>query len=190
MNAHVVNAAKIDGSIGAGAPVHPFTVTLTLGWGIQGYFRPKWLIDRQPARYAGRYQIGGRVSIIAKCVPGGKPIQPASAGVMRVYGGSLITRNLQLPVGAGDQNSVGLFRGEFVPDNTDAPGRYFALVAFVANGLPSAEVLSFELVPGGHALGAILAVFSTQRPDTAVVLAHTEAGKITTGRGVYLDEGI
>jgi len=190
VNTHAINVAGFDGTLPSGGWVHPVTATFNFLFGIQAYTRPKWLTDRQPARYVGRYQIGEKVSVFAKCVPGGKSIQPTVAGLMRVYGGSSIVRNAILPVESTDQRSVGLFRGRFTPDNTDSPGRYFALLSFFADGRPRAEVLAFELLPGGNALGAIMSVFSTTRPDNSVLLAHTEAGKVTTGRGAYLDEGV
>lgn len=170
--------------------VHPANCGLTLFFNIIARSTPKWQIQRESARNAGRVQIGEQVSLFTQCVPGGKPIQPDTPGRVRIYGGSRGVRSAMLPVETTDNETIGLFRGYFMADNTDSPGRYFALFAFQTDSVPRAEVVGFELLPGGHQLGAVMSTFTAERPDNVVALTHTESGKITTGRGPYLDEGV
>lgn len=170
--------------------VHPVQCAFGLLFTLIPRSTPKWQIQREASRTAGRVQIGEQVSLFTQCVPGGKPIEPDTPGRFRIYGGSRGVRSGYLPVETTDNESIGLFRGTFQADNSDAPGRYFALFAFTTSGDPRAEVVDFELLPGGHQLGSVISSFSAERPDDVVALAHTESGKITTGRGPYLDEGI
>lgn len=153
---------------------------------------PKWLLDRDTARYVGRVQIGEIVSFFARCVPGGKPITPDAPGVYRVYGpaGVPSIRSGRLPVETTDAEAVGLARGSFATDNTDLPGRYVALFSFATSGTPRSEILSFEMIRAGHQLGSILSLFRISRPDSIAIVAHAESGKTITGRGPYLDEGV
>lgn len=189
MNTIKFNVCPMDASTTTPV-VRPASCTLTLTFTAIAQFSPKWQINREPSRNAGRVQIGEQVSLFTQCVPGGKPIQPDSPGTVRIYGGSRGVRSSLLPVETTDNETVGLFRGTFQADNSDSPGRYIALFAFQTTSVPRAEVVNFELLPGGHQLGAVMSTFSADRPDNVVALAHTESGKVTTGRGPYLDEGV
>lgn len=183
-----MNARTMD-SVTAGT-VRIAVCAFNLRFTVRPTCAPAWYIDREGETPAGRVQIGQQVSIFSQCIPGGKPVQPTTAGTVRIYGGTGVVRSAQLPVESTDEDRVGLFRGHFSPDNRDSPGRYVALLAFYAEGHAREEAIAFELIPGGHALGAVISSFSTVKPDATIVLAHTESGKITTGRGPYLDEGI
>ena len=169
---------------------HYAVANLRISFGLIAKPIPKWQIQREASRTVGRVQVGENVSLFSQCVPGGKPIQPNEPGRVRIYGGSRRVRSNYLPVEITDNESIGLFRGLFSSDNSDSPGRYFALFSFVADGFPRAEIVDFELLAGGHQLGTVISMFSVERPDNVVALTHTESGKIVTGRGPYLDEGI
>lgn len=116
-------------------------------------------------------------------------MSPTTAGAYRIYGGPTVRSGL-LPVETTDAATTGLFRGAFAPDNTDMPGRYVALFAFDAISKIRGEVCSLELVPGGHQLGAVISKIGMTRPDANILMCHDESGKITEGRGPYLDEGV
>ena len=63
------------------------------------------------------------------------------------------------------------------------------LIAFVAGDFPREEVVNFELLQGGHDLGAVMSLYSVSRPDATAVMTHMESVFITVGRSPYLDEG-
>ena len=153
------------------------------------YAKPPWSIQRDPSRYMGRVQVGQPVSLFVRCVPGGAPLAPADPGNIRIYGGILGVLSQTLPVETTDAETIGVFRGTFLADTSDPPGRYMGLIAFVAGDFPREEVVNFELLQGGHDLGAVMSLYSVSRPDATAVMTHMESGKITVGRSPYLDEG-
>lgn len=191
MNAAKLNIHPMDSFTGthdyhAGFSTFGFTI------GMNQVIKPKWYIQRESNSYAGRVQIGETIEILSRCVPGGKPIQPDLPGVIRIYSPSPgpLPANSKIPVEVTDTSVAGLFHGKFVGDNRHFPGYYFCLVSFLTSGIPRSEVLTFELLTGGHQLGPVLSMAVTRRPDDDACIVHMESGKILDGRGPYLDEGL
>jgi hypothetical protein len=189
MNAYPIDVAGYDKTIAH--VVHLGLAALGIRLSLRATAKPPWLATRELARYVGRCQVGEGVSLFSNCIPGGPPIWPIAAGTFRIYGGVHVRAGM-LPLETTDEETVGLFRGYFKADQTDRPGRYSCLISYRVAGLARAvaECLTFELVPGGHQLGAILSTFPMLRPTGTTVLAHTESGKITQGHLPYLDEGV
>jgi hypothetical protein len=190
MNACKLNICPIDAFTGA-HDHHAGFAAWSLIFGLRPVGYPKWYGDREDCAYAGRAQIGEEVLIFTRCVPGGQPLMPDRAGVLRIYAasGRARPRDSLLPIEVTDPQAVGLFRGLFVADNSDFVGRYLAFITFTTAGIPRAEVQTFELVWGGHQLGSLIALRSIPRPSEDVLIAQTESGRILEGRGFYLDEG-
>lgn len=189
MNKFPTNVAGYDK--GLARPIHIGLASLGITFGMRATVKAAWFADRQLARYVGRCQIGELVSLFSNCIPGGPPAWPESAGTYRIYGGGRV-RHGMLPTETTDEETVGLFRGYFKADHADSPGRYTCLVTYQVSGQPKgvAECLTFELIPGGHQLGAVMSMFPVLRPAGTTVLVHTESGKITQGHVPYLDEGV
>lgn len=189
MNNFPINVAGYDKSLLR--PVHIGLAAFSLVFHLSAAIRPPWFADRVLSRYGGRYQIGEAVGLFSGCIPGGPAVWPQQAGRFRIYGGGRKRSGL-LPTETTDDERIGLFRGYFRADNADQVGRYTCLITYQVAGIATAvaECLVFELVPGGHQLGAIMTTFPMLRPAGTSVLAHTESGKITQGHLPYLDEGV
>lgn len=137
-----------------------------------------------------RYQIGEPIGISFQCLGTLGPVQPDTVPTLRILSPTLTSRGDLVPPDVTDPDAIGLFRYRFTPGSRDQPGRYVALFTYATLGQPRCAIAVFEIVPGGHPSGAIVSQATIPAPDAIAFIAHADCGRILTGRGPYLDEGV
>jgi hypothetical protein len=153
----------------------------------------KVVVDRE-VQYAGRCQVGEDLWLALQAVGqtsrSSGVMLPDATPVVRLYAvGTLPVRAFPLTIDHSSGGSRGLFRGTFRPGGTDAPGRYWAVSQYRSGGLDRESIAAFEVVPGGHRNGAIVATSYVSHPGGKALIAHCEGGTIARGLRPYLDPG-
>lgn len=138
----------------------------------------------------GRYQVGDRIGLSVVCVGPTGPVRPDATPVVRILSPGLTGRGFQVPVEPTDRETPAVFRCTFTPGVGDVPGCYVAVFTYVIGGFPATALSVFEVVPGGHPSGSIISQYALPNPDAVALIAHTESGRLMTGRGPYLDDGV
>lgn len=133
--------------------------------------------------YLGRYQQGQSVHLfLLTRTPARVPTVPDDVPGFDVYdqAGAKVESG-KLPV-EDRYVQTGLFHLPLFLGQGYAAGQYRVAYRWAISGTTYQADAGFEITPGGHADGAVLAAFYYRRPHADFVLQQLESGSITKGR--------
>lgn len=132
--------------------------------------------------YRGRHPLGSRLLLGVRCLNGsGTPTLPDNAPVALVYSSTGLVASLRLPV-VDRQDVTGWFAQPLLLDSRFAAGPHRVVYQYSLSGTAGGQSDHFEVVPGGHADGAGLAVSYYSRPASDFVLLQTDSGRLLRRR--------
>lgn len=143
-------------------------------------FAPVPLPPAPPPGYLGRYQVGQAVPLAVTPLDGGGfATQPDAAPVATVTapGGAVLGPFKLAMVADPTHFALAFFPGVGLPLGTYAVA-YACLVA----GQASTIAGSFDLIPGGDPGGAVVGLFSYDRPEARFVVAQLASGRLVQGK--------
>ena len=180
------------GDLGAVLPVNPVAAT-DGGTGAEAAITfsgiPRGATYRDQEAL-GRYQVGERIGLAVICVGPRGPVRPDATPLVRILSPGRTARGRQVPVDPTDRDTPSLFRADFTPGPDDGPGIYVAVFTYSVGGFAASSCTAFEVVPGGHPSGTVISQLAIPNPDSIALIAHTEAGRLLSGRGPYIDDGV
>ncbi len=136
--------------------------------------------------YLGRYMLGQRIFLGVRCLgAAGVPSLPDEAPVAQVYSSTALVLSLRLPI-QDRQDLDGWFGASLLLDSrfVEGPGR--VLYQYTVSGTAGGQVDQFEIVPGGQADGAGLALVYYSRPASDFVLQQVDSGRLLRRRNPRL----
>lgn len=137
-------------------------------------------------RYAGSQSLGGRIHLGVACVSGQAPVTPDAAPVAVVQDSSGdVVAAYALPP-ADPSSARGVFATAVHLDRRYAAGSYTAHVSYTVGGAARSEAVGFEVLPGGHPDGAVIAGYHYHRPHAEFQVLQLDSGKLFKGRNPYL----
>jgi hypothetical protein len=133
--------------------------------------------------YRGLYQLGDFVNLaVLTTDSAGLPAAPDAAPKVDIYDSSSVVVAGQ-GVPAIDRTIVtGLFGLRLPLDGKFSPGQYTAVYRWTVGAFSGQETDTFEVLPGGHPDGAVVAAFYLDKPHARFIVQQTDAGKIVRGR--------
>lgn len=134
--------------------------------------------------YLGDFQLGDRVPLTVFCTnASGAPVSPDAAPAVSIFleGASAPAFSMRLPP-ADRVNTPGLFLHALHLDGRFTTGEYVAHVSWLASGAARATLLRFGVLPGGHADGAVIAMYPYRRPHADFLVQQTDGRKLLRGR--------
>lgn len=136
--------------------------------------------------YQGRHMLGKRLSLAVRCRDSsGVPALPDQAPVALVYSGSALVLSLRLPI-RDRQDLTGWFAGSLLLDSRFATGRYRIVYQYAVSGTAGGDTDCFEIVQGGQADGAGLALIYYSRPASDFCLLQADSGRLLRRRNPRL----
>ena len=137
--------------------------------------------------YLGRYQLGSTVGIYLRTVDGsGVPAEPADTPYAIVWNGS--TEVLRAGIAIIEREAVpGYFFKQLFLNSDFAAGNYMVDLRWVmSGGYQGMEQRYFEIVPGGHADGSVVAAYWYNRPHVSCLVHQSESGNLLPGKNPRL----
>lgn len=140
--------------------------------------------------YLGEYFLGQWVEIPVVCSNTSEvESNPTSAPVLNIYKANATPVTgyddvTMAPFAQGER--TGYFnRSVFLNSNFSA-GKYIAHIAYTVSGSNKAEVHYFEVVAGGNASGAYIALWYYPRPHAKYIVGQLDTGTLEMRRGPKL----
>ena len=69
-----------------------------------------------------------------------------------------------------------------------AVGNFSVFYHYVVSGTPTLQQATFEVVPGGDSGGAVIAIYSLDRPEVRSIVAQLDSGVLVLGRSPTVKE--
>ncbi len=136
--------------------------------------------------YLGRQMLGGRILLGVRCQgPTGVPLVPDQAPVALVYSSSGLVASLRLPI-RDRQDLDGWFQTSLLLDSRFSTGLYRVVYQYTISGVAGGDTDTFEVVPGGQADGAGLALVYYSRPASDFCLLQSDSGRLIRKRNPRL----
>lgn len=133
--------------------------------------------------FIGRFQLGEIVPIVVWARNNaGTPAVPSSHPEARIYdaAGTLVqTHSLPLVDSA---DTVGRFRYELPLGTQYAVGYYDVKIEYTISAVVYAELMSFQVLAGGHTDGALIAAELYNSPHSPWLVAETDRGALLAHR--------
>jgi len=133
--------------------------------------------------YLGRFQRGTWVTIWLQCVnTSGAPAMPDTVPTIRVWQGSTVLVNKEIPV---EDKSVqtGLFRYPlFLGESFSDTGTIQVQLFYVRSGDGVTSNRTIEVAPGGNPAGQVLSMAYVHQPHANYIVYQTEDGRIRFGK--------
>lgn len=133
--------------------------------------------------YLGEFMLGDRVPLGLMCQePTGLPVLPDAApyaSVMNTDGE--IAVSLRVPP-QDVATAPGVFGIALHLDSRFSIGRYSAHYSWTDGGESRVGVDVFDVIPGGHPDGAIIALYPYHRPQAEFLIQQTDGRKLLKGR--------
>ena len=137
----------------------------------------------QTTRDLGRYQLGQEVPLALQCLLGDAPDTPDSHPTFEVRADASASWTIYNRIAADEQGiTVGFFRQPMMLDARFAAGRYTVRFRWQDSGANHrTEMHSFQVLPGGNADGAIIAMHHAERPQGRFLIMQTDTGLLKRG---------
>lgn len=133
--------------------------------------------------YRGRRQLGQEIFLAVLTVDGnGTPTIPDNVPTMKIYTGSgtlVLARSIPIFDRYG---TTGLFAYRQFLDGRFASGQYRVTYAWSISGTRYLDEDGFEIVDGGNADGAVLAMTTFVKPQATFIVQDLSSGKTVKGR--------
>jgi len=136
--------------------------------------------------WRGRCQHGEEITLGVLCTDGaGAPVYPDAAPTLDVFGpeGQPVAGQ-RLPA-VDRAAAVGLFQLGLFLGPAFAPGRHRAVYRWSAGGLAGVAEDWFDLLPGGDARGAVIALYAYERPQADYLIRQQDGGAMGANRNPY-----
>lgn len=140
--------------------------------------------------YLGEYLLGEWIPIPLVCRDAsGNESNPTAAPTLNIYKAN------DTPVTGYDDVTVppfaqgertGYFNKNVFLNSNFSAGRYIALLQYAVSGSNKAELHFFEVVAGGNAKGAYVALFYYPRPHANYIVGQLDDGTLEMRRGPRL----
>jgi hypothetical protein len=135
--------------------------------------------------YLGRYQRGQELPVAVRTLTANAPANPDAGPVLTIYRGDNPPVQVYQRVMACDLQGVaaGTFRlGVFLGQAFQA-GHHLLVVRYPDGGGTSrVGVGSFDVLPGGSADGAVIALHPVERPSARFLVQQLDSGRLLRGR--------
>lgn len=139
--------------------------------------------------YLGRFQLGTRVPFRLQCLDGegGSNALPDNPPWCKVWNssGSLVA-SFEMPV-SDRYSQTGLFLTELFLGRDYSAGQYSVTYSYRNSTYHGRQQDTFEVIAGGHADGAVVAMHFYVLPHATYVVQQLESGKIVQGRNPKVD---
>lgn len=133
--------------------------------------------------FIGRFQLGDVVPFVVSARNNaGTPTLPSAHPEARIYdaAGTLVqTHSLPL-VDSGD--TPARFRFDMPLGTQYAVGYYDVKIEYTISAVVYAELMSFQVVPGGHTDGSLIAAELYNSPNSPWLVAETDRGALLAHR--------
>lgn len=140
--------------------------------------------------YLGEFFLGEWVSIPLVCRDASRAeSNPTAAPTLNIYKAddTPITGADDRPIAPFAQGSLtGFFNFNVHLNSNFSAGRYIALLQYAVAGSNKAELHFFEVMSGGNAKGAYVALFYYQRPHANYIVGQLDDGTLEMRRGPKL----
>jgi hypothetical protein len=136
--------------------------------------------------HLGRYQQGDIVALSVLCTDAnGAPTLPDKAPVAVLCSDTVQVLTIRLPI-VDRYTITGFFQHTMQLGTAFVVGRYRVVYQYTLSGVAYAKADAFEVVAGGHADGAGLAMYYYRRPTSDYVLLQTDGGRLIRRRNPRL----
>ncbi len=128
--------------------------------------------------YLGRKQLGQEMAVTLTAVDADDaPGWPTAAPVVDIWNGStLVLSGKAMP--KVDGAATGFFRLNLFLNERFSTGYHEAVVRWTLNGFLGVQTQRFEIITGGDARGAIIALFHHEMPQERYLVAQTDGGQL------------
>lgn len=136
--------------------------------------------------YLGRIQLGAELPISCLTVDANSlPTAPDAPPALKIWSGTTLILSAQMPVNDrfGTSTVCTFFLYPLFLGGQYATGTYDVNLSWKIGSFVGVEDAKFDVVAGGHADGAIVAMTLYRRPEADFVVWQTTGGKLQRGRG-------
>lgn len=133
--------------------------------------------------YRGRYQLGQAVELTLACRDASDtPAVPTNVPRLKVWtpAGALLRFQDLPPLERYTQ--TGLFHARLILDSTFTAGLYRVTYYWSVGSFRGLDEDGFEVMPGGDADGAVVALHWFSRPQAKFLVQSLDSGKLVQGR--------
>lgn len=136
--------------------------------------------------YMGRYQLGEHVPLRVLTNTNRAAVVPDYPPVAKVFDSSGSVRfNKRIPV-SDRYGQTGLFSFRLFLDSTFATGHYSVTFTWIQGTDVGCSVGEFDIVAGGDADGAIIALHRYQTANAQFIMREMDSGELRAGRNPSL----
>lgn len=135
--------------------------------------------------YLGRFQLGDSIPLSLGTRTGDGvlgPQLPSAAPVAKTYDASgTLVETIKLPI-KNRYKVTAYFEKRHRLSSSYSAGRYLIVYQWVISATTYQAAAVFDIIEGGNADGAVIALQGVSRPEAIKVLYETESGKLNVGR--------
>lgn len=125
--------------------------------------------------YLGEFQLGDMLPVSMWCLSGDTPTNPDAIPNVTVWSTTAIVETVSIPI--FDQNNItGFFRHLLNLDGKYSTGKHTVISRYTMSGVEKVEKSDFEIIAGGDASGAGIAMEYFRPGIPAYVLYQADTG--------------